>query len=658
MHNLKKLLLKILAFTMITVLILSSTIAYAATQEQTDYGEAAAKLKLWGIINDSDLKNSKMTRELFSKLIINSTGNYELAKSMEGSTTFSDVSVKSEYCGYINAAARLGYLQAYSDGKYRPSAYITFAQLCTAMVKALGYTQTDITGAWPTGYIEKAKNLGLTDGTSLAAESTVSTADALAMLENMLNTNIKNVNSQSADQTLLEVTGLLDEQDNWVYGKPEVAFNFKPSSMKLGSITFKSDIPILRDTINNATSPASKIVGETIALSDIKDKDVVYQVYNKLNVLKYYLVVDNRIDGEITSILPSKYSPKKVQINNVDYELGQFANLSKFNSTNGSFNVGDSVTAVLGYDGKIVDAYYTDNSDVEDYAFVVNTSTNVSKKAADYGKLYYTVDLMKVDGTTKTYRTADDPGQYRWTLVKYSVLSDDYVALLKVTYNVPSENHIIIDRYERKIGQSYITDNIKIFNYTDSNVSLLKWSDIPNGTLPSGKVQYIGTTGEFGDVNIIVTSDVLNQQYKNYVVQKVTVPDGKKTLNYSYNLVSGTTQYTYSSKTEIPGAVVGSVFSMKMYNNQISTFGSIVNPDAQGWYLQAIDAKRLKMGEFVYFFGPEVSFYQKDYSGNLSSKKLTDINVGTEASYGSIRLYCDRPLNNGGKVQYVIFSQN
>ncbi len=658
MHNLKKLLLKILTFTMISAFIMSSTIAYAATREQTDYGEAAAKLKLWGIINDSDLKNSKMTRELFSKLIINSTGNYELAKSMEGSTTFSDVSVKSEYCGYINAAAKLGYLQAYSDGKYRPSAYITFAQLCTAVVKALGYTQTDITGTWPAGYIEKAKSLGLTNGNALTAESNVSTADALVILEIMLNTNIKKVNSQAADQTLIEATGLLDDQNNWVYSKPEIAFNFKPSTMKLGAINFRSDIPVLRDTVNNTSVPSTNVVGEIIAISDIKDKDVVYEVYNKLNVLKYYLVVDNRIDGEITSILPSKYSPKKVQINNVDYELGQYAKLNKFDSTNGSFNVGDTVTAVLGYDGKIVDAYYTDNSDVEDYAFVVGTSTNVSKKAADYGKLYYTVDLMEVDGTTKTYRIADDPAQYRWTLIKYSILSDDYIAILKVSYNVPSGNQIIIDRYEKKIGQSYITDNIKIFNYTDSTVSLLKWSDIPNGTLPAGKVQYIGTTGEFGDVNIIVTSDVLNQQYKNYVVQKITVPDGKKTTNYTYNLLSGTTSYTYTSKSEIPGAVVGSVFSMKMYNNQISTFNSIVNPDAQGWYVQAIDAKRLKMGEFVYLFGPEVSFYQKDYSGNLVSKKLTDINTGTESSYGSIKLYCDRPFNNGGKIQYVIISLN
>ncbi len=649
---------RIITFTLIAVMIISATFTFAAnTQTQTDWKDSLARLKLMGIVDESDLNaTGKMSRAVFSKIIVNSTGNYDLAKSLSGSTTFSDVSAKSAFCGYINAAANLGYLSAYSDGKFKPDSAVTFAQLCTAVIKALGYTTGDIVGAWPNGYIDKAGSLGITTGFNFTGDSEVPTDAAIIMIERMLNTNIKKANAQDADKTLADSAGLMDDQQNWVYGKPEVAFNFNPGTKKLGSITFNPGIPVMRDTTNNSEFPATKVVGETITLGDIKDKDVVYEVYNKLNVLMYYLVVDNKIDGQLTSILPNKYSPKQIQINDVNYDLGQYAKVSKFNSSNASFNVGDNITAVLGYDGKVVDAYYAEDSTVEDYAFVVNTSTMVSKEAADYGKTYYTAELMYVDGTRKTYKITEDPTQYRWRLVRYSLVNDDTVALLSQSYITPTEMQI--DRYEKKIGPSYITDNIKIFNYTDSTVKLLKWTDIPDGMLPAGKVQFIGTTGDFGDVNILVTNDVLNEQFKNYVVKQIQVPDGKRVTQYTYSLVAGSDQYTYTSKEEIPGAVVGSVLNMKMYNNTVSSFNRVADPAGMGWFVQAIDSKRIKMNDWIYMFSPDVSFYVKDYSGNLTSKSLTDITVGTAASYGNIKIYCDRPLNNGGKVVAIVFSLN
>lgn len=650
---------RIVTLTLIAVMLISATFTFAANTQSQSAGwkDSLANLEAMGIIDEGDIKaDGPMSRAVFSKIIVNSTGNYDLAKSLSGSTTFSDVSIKSAFCGYINAAANLGYLSAYSDGKFKPDTAVTFAQLCTAVIKALGYTADDIVGAWPNGYIDKAKNLGITTGFTFNSSSEVSVSAAVTMIERMLNTNIKKVNAQDADKTLADSVGLLDDQQNWVYGKPEVAFDFSPASKKLGNITFKPGIPILRDTTNNSESPATKVVGETISLGDIKDKDVVYEVYNKLNVLMYYLIVDNKVDGQLTSILPSKYSPKQIQINNVNYDLGQYAKVNKFNSTSGSFNVGDTVTAVLGYDGKVVDAYYSEDSTVADYAFVVSTSTVVSKEAADYGKTYYTVELMHVDGTTKTYKIAEDPAQYRWKLVKYSLTGDDTVALLSQSYITPTEMQI--DRYEKKVGQSYITDNIKIFNYTDSTVKLLKWTDIPDGTLSAGKIQFIGTTGDFGDVNILVTSDVLNEQFKDYVVKQVQVPDEKRVTQYTYSLVSGADQYTYTSKDEVPGAVAGSVFNMKMYNNAVSSFNRVDDPAGMGWYIQAIDSKRIKMNDWVYMFSPNVSFYVKDYTGTLTSIKITDIKVGTAASYSNIKIYCDRPLNNGGKVVAVIFSLN
>lgn len=655
MHTIKRMLVKIITITLISVLFFSSTCTYAAvSKSSSDYELAVDKLKLWGVIDDTDLSSeNKMTRELFAKIIVNSTGNNDLAKSMGGSSTFSDVSAKSSYCGYINASVKLGYLSAYSDGKFKPHESITFAQFCTAVIKALGYTNEDVVGTWPAGYINKAKSLGITTGYNYSSNSALSTEAVIIMAYRMLNTNIKKANSQDADTTLVESSGIMEDKNNWVYGKPEVALNFNPDTKRLGNIVFKDGIPILRDTYHNTASPATKEIGEVISLKDIKDKDVVYEVYNKLNVLIYYLVVDNKVEGQITSILPSKYSPKTVQINNVDYELSQYANLKKFNSSLNSFNTGDGITAILGYDGKVVDAYLQADENNEDYAFVLNWSTMVSKEAADYNKEYYTVELLHVDGSQKTYKVNSDPRAYNWRLVQYSLIGDDTVALLNMNYDISSS--YVVDISNRKIGEYCVTDNVKIFNYTDYSVKLVRWSDIPNGRLISGKIKYLGHTGDFDDVNVICAYDIFNEQNKDMVVKSIEKPTGRDG-SYKYELVAGTSSYSYTTKEEIPNVDVGTVLSMKMNNDVIVGYNHITNPVEKWWYVQAVDSKRIKINNVIYFFSSNVSVYFNDYSGKLSAQPVSNIRVGPNQGYESIYIYTDRPLDNGGKVTMLVFN--
>lgn len=655
---------KIITFTMLAVLCISTTFSYAATGTQTEsaWKDTLAKLEVMGIVNEADLNTTgKMTREVFSKIIVNSTGNYELAQALKGTTTYSDVAKTSEFCGYINAAVNKGYLSAYADGRFKPKSNVTFAQLCTAMISALGYKSSDIVGIWPKGYIEKAKGLGLTAGFSYNTSDEVSTSSVIIMVGRMLNANIKKSNTTDMDITLKESAGLTNDQANWVYSEPEVAFNFDPNTRKLGNITFKANIPILRNTIDNGVSPATSVIGEKITLEAIKDKDVVYEVYNKLNVLIYYLVIDNKIEGKITSILPNKYAPTSIKVNDVNYDLGEYSKIEKFNSTNGSLSVEDHVSVVLGYDGKVVDAYYVEDDNNKEYAFVVDCDTKVSEATADYGKTYYTVTLMHVDGTTKTYKIEEDASDYKWRLVKYSNIDDKTVKLLKLAYR--NDTEVVVDRYQQKIGQSYIADNVKIFNYTDEAVNLINWKDIPDGTLDSGKVKYLATAGDFDDVCVILTSDIFNQQYKNYVVKSIKEPSSKNLADensayYQYTLASGSENYTYVSKTGsgITGANIGSVLSMKLYNNKVSTFSKVVTPDMIGTRVQAIDSKRIKINNIVYMFDSNVAIYFKDYKGNLTAKKYSDIVLDTD--YTAIRLYFDRSINNGGRVQTIVIGQN
>jgi hypothetical protein len=203
------------------------------------------------------------------------------------------------------------------------------------------------------------------------------------------------------------------------------------------------------------------------------------------------------------------------------------------------------------------------------------------------------------------------------------------------------------------VGQSYACDNIKIFNYTDSKVSLIDWDSMPNGTLISSKVKFIGVTGDFGDVNVMLINDALDEQYQNMAVQKIVIPKTTKE-QYEYTLVSGSSKYTYRSVEKITGATVGSMLRMKIDTTNI-TLDKYANANGTG-VVQAIDSKRIKINNYIYMIDADVSIYIVDSSGALTVNTIDDIKAAKNK--GGAKLYCDRDLDEGGKVQAIVFSMN
>jgi hypothetical protein len=159
-------------------------------------------------------------------------------------------------------------------------------------------------------------------------------------IKNLLHVNTSIVFEYNIEGTQFEYATILDP----IYSSPEVAINFKPSQKKLGEIQFDDKTPIIKG-------------GEIISISEISEKDVVYEVTDNWGNNRYILVVDNKAEGVITNIFPNKLSPKTIQIDNVDYELSEDMVFSKINDSGGAFKIGDRVSALLDYNGMVVDMY-------------------------------------------------------------------------------------------------------------------------------------------------------------------------------------------------------------------------------------------------------------------------------------------------------------
>ena len=97
--------------------------------------------------------------------------------------TFSDVSGRHWGWEYIQKAYQIGIIQGYSDGSFAPENKISYAEVLTIMVNALG--QKDNLNPelnWPENYIAKAKELGIVPAGSKVAMDKIVTRGEMALI--------------------------------------------------------------------------------------------------------------------------------------------------------------------------------------------------------------------------------------------------------------------------------------------------------------------------------------------------------------------------------------------------------------------------------------------------------------------------------------------
>ena len=192
----------------------SSTASVSGFTDITDptVAEAAEVLRLLGVVNGTGgtLFNpgGTLTRAEFCKMAIEIMGKGEEASAQMNRTIFLDVKGDHWARGYINLAAstRLGgedgsggemLMVGVGDGTFQPGRTITFAEAVTIMMRILGYTASDVAAgsSWYSGYLASAGVIGLTDGVSLAWNSTITRGQTAILFENMLYTNPKGAES-------------------------------------------------------------------------------------------------------------------------------------------------------------------------------------------------------------------------------------------------------------------------------------------------------------------------------------------------------------------------------------------------------------------------------------------------------------------------------
>ncbi len=361
--------------------------AVAATQS-----EMLQVLAVLGVMNGDKQGNlnltSPVTRAEFAKMAVTASSFKDLGTETTGVSPFSDVPHSHWAAGYITTARNAGWLSGYLDGTFRPSGQVTLAEALTVVLKMLGYTDADFTGTWPSGQMTLYRSLQLDANISASAATPLTRLECAWLLYNALGATTK-----AGAQYGPSMGCPLDAG-----GKPDylALINSKlqgPYVVTDGS--WSSAIGFTPKTVyrNDAASSSSQI----------ERYDVLYYYKTTSTVYAY----STRHTGTIDSILPNRAAPTSVVLSGVSYTLGTAA-ASYSVSSLGEYQVGDTVTLLMGRDGTV--AAVVKASDINEtlYGVVTATGTDIYTNASggSYSSKY--VQVLAIDGVSYRYTTSRD----------------------------------------------------------------------------------------------------------------------------------------------------------------------------------------------------------------------------------------------------------
>lgn len=160
-----------LSFLIVLVLILTSFgFSFGADfvpedVKDTKYEEAVIDLIEKGIISgypDGTFKpNNPISRAEACMVVIKSMNPSE--ENLQGAekNSFTDLEGYDWAAEYINYAQSKGIVSGYSKESFKPAGDVTYAEMASMLVRALGHKTADLSGTWPENFVNKAIELGI-----------------------------------------------------------------------------------------------------------------------------------------------------------------------------------------------------------------------------------------------------------------------------------------------------------------------------------------------------------------------------------------------------------------------------------------------------------------------------------------------------------------
>ena len=595
---------------------LSAMAADSATVEST--------IRAMGIMTghdngDMDL-DGYVTRSQFAKMMVMASNYRDTVGEDSNMSLFSDVRSTHWAAEYVRIAVEQGWVQGYSDGTFRPDQTITAEEACTALLRMLGYENTDLAGTYPNAQLSKARSLGLDEGITMTRGQDLTRRDAMFLFYNLMTAETK-AGSVYATTIGYSLTASGELDYNAV-----VRENLEgPYTLGPGESIPYTGASVYRD-------------GAVSSLSALNTYDIWYYSSNLNTVYAY----STRVTGTYTAASPSQVSPTSVTVAGGTYTLGTAAAVQKM-STMGSFTYGDQVTLLLGMDGTVADVISAVESEQVVYGVVTGTGSESYPTGGGQVSASRTVSVACTDGVVRQYSVSSgsyDPGD----LVSVSY-SGSQSGVRRLSGQSTSGT---VNRDGTKLGNMTLADNVEILDTDGSgNYCVVYPQRLAGTTLRSGDVRYYATN-EDGEITHLILEDATGDLGTYALLTEVSESSAMENMYGTYQWIANGTQGQATVQRKNFGAKTGG--ARILYED--GAVSSIRN--LQSATLTGLTASTATTRDGSYDVWEQVQVYIRDGS------TYSLVNVATVSDLDQYRLtgwYDSLGCSAGGMIRIIVATE-
>lgn len=593
-----------------------------------DFDTARKAVMALGIMTGDEKGNLDLdrpvTRAEFTKMMVAASVYRDSAAEAAGVSPFKDVKYTHWAAGYIKAAVDAQWLTGYLDGTFRPDNTIAFEEAASALLKMLGYTAADLSGAYPQAQIAKFRALKMDAGLSLRQGQLLKRSDCVLIFYNLLGAATKS--GAAYAQTLgyaLDARGEID------LTKLIQAGLEGPYVVKSGGLAPIVPFDLAAATVYRNNKAAS--AGE-VALYD-----VVYYHKNMKTVWAY----SDRAAGTITAVSPNAVAPETVTVSGVTYPLGTSEARSKV-STSGQYAPGDTVLLLLGMNGEAVDILPGSEADGNYLGVVTRVEFSTLDLSASSSRAGYLLTVACTDGVVRQFMA---PGSYfsRGDVVSVSLKRGG----VTVQKEGPARLAGAFSLDGAKLGSYRLAEDVEILEVTDAGGwKTVSPARLAGATLSSGHVRAYQLDGK-DRICRLVLADVTGDLYSYGVVTTVSASTSTTQSGWvdevtTYACLIDGVPATASVSGTYNAATGGAVFSYDA-SGKIS---GIKNLTAVS--LDSVGALTAASGNRTYTLADSLQVYIRGYSA-YTATKLTAVTGGEYRLTG----YCDS-FPAGGQIRVIV----
>lgn len=389
--------------------------------------------------------------------------------------------------------------------------------------------------------------------------------------------------------------------------------------------------------------------GNSATVKDINTNDILYYSQS-LNILWAY---NKQITGIYESASPNKDQPSSVTVSGKQYSLETTNAFNKL-SSKGIFDIGDTVTLLLGKDGKIADVVSPIESKVNVTGYLTDCGIKEATNASGYKYNVNYIKIVTLDGDTLEYEASKDYSSQ----VNSAVTVKFSNGLAELNRASGGSLYGTFDWGNKKLGLTAVAKDIKIMDVetVDSSLSaeyIITYPQrINNVNIDSSDILYY-SKNDNGEINNLILKNVTGDALKYGIVTSANVTENGMSISSAYNCnINGKEMSLISSNSAYTNVKAGQPAAFDTNNNTLisikplSSVSSII-ADINGVCLETSKGEK-------YLLSSNVVVYDNTNYNEYKIIPLSNI-IGND-DY-SIKAYYDKSESYGGRIRVIMVTE-